>query len=171
MQTRYLKYAGLLEILFIFFFLGGEENLRQGGNRRVLNLKSTQCTQFLFFIFINWKSLSSLEKELLWSSPANLQRCDVKIAYTTTVPVSLPLSLCSKHLQTLCWKFILLSCTEETRTWKLVPVSTEANIFMHSHLSECKFSHLGWNVLLWWTAFQKLAGAELKCNKRACALF
>jgi len=65
MQTRYLKYAGLLEILFIYFFLGGEENLRQGGNRRVLNLKSTQCTQFLFFIFINWKSLSSLEKELL----------------------------------------------------------------------------------------------------------
>lgn len=128
----------MLEYLaFYYYFLNGEENLRQGGNRRILKLRGTQ------FLFYQLKSLFSFEKELLCSFPANLKRCDVKIAYTTTVPLSLSLSLCSKHLQTLCWKFILLSCTEETRTWKLVPVSMEANILTHFHLSEFKFSHLG----------------------------
>lgn len=132
---RCIKYAGVLGILLLFF-------------KRWRKLEKEEIEEFsnwgaLNFFFINWKSLFSFEKELLCSFPANLKRCDVKIAYTTTVPLSLSLSLCSKHLQTLCWKFILLSCTEETRTWKLVPVSMEANILTHFHLSEFKFSHLG----------------------------
>lgn len=129
----------MLEYLaFYYYFLNGEENLRQGGNRRILKLRGTQ---FLFYqlevTFLFWKRTSVLipcQSEEMWCENSVHHHC---------ASLSLSLSLCSKHLQTLCWKFILLSCTEETRTWKLVPVSMEANILTHFHLSEFKFSHLG----------------------------
>lgn len=68
----------------------------------------------LNFFFINWKSLFSFEKELLCSFPANLQRCDVKIAYTTTVPLSLSLSLW------VCVPNIYRHCAENLYCWAVL---------------------------------------------------
>lgn len=70
----------MLEYLaFYYYFLNGEENLRQGGNRRILKLRGTQ---FLFYqlevTFLFWKRTSVLipcQSEEMWCENSVHHHC------------------------------------------------------------------------------------------------